>query len=342
MIERSDIIAARARIGDHVRRTPVLSLSPSTFEGLPGALCFKLESCQVTGSFKPRGVFSRVLSEPILPASGLVAASGGNHALAVAFAASALRVPCHVFLPAIAPAAKRERLRVLRAEVTIVGDVFAEALAAAEAHARATGALAIHPFDHPAVVAGQGTLAAEWEEQQPDLDTVLVAVGGGGLIGGIAAWHAGRRRIVAVEPDGAPSLARARAHGGPVDIETGGLAADSLGCRRVGEIGFGLAQRYVEQALVVSEAAIRRAQTWLWEEIRIVAEPGGAVALAALLDGAYVATPGEKIGVVLCGGNMDPAALPPNRGRAESFPAISRPGRPLEPSGRVPRVDGLS
>jgi len=158
-------------------------------------------------------------------------------------------------------------------------------------------------------VAGQGTLAAELEDQVPDLDTVLVAVGGGGLIGGIAAWYAGRVRVVAVEPEGSPSLARAREEGCPVDIQTGGLAADSLGCRRVGELGFGLAQRFVEQALVVTEEAIRRAQSLLWEEIRIIAEPGGAVALAALLDGSYVPAPGEQVGVVVCGGNTDPAAL---------------------------------
>jgi len=309
MIERSHIIAAHHRIAGHVRRTPVLSLSPGTFDGLPGAVSFKLESCQVTGSFKPRGVFSRVLSEPTLPPSGLVAASGGNHALAVAFAARALGLRCEVFLPSIAPAMKRERLHGLGAEVTVVGNVFAEALAAADARARQTGALSVHPFDHPAVVAGQGTLAAEWEDQQPDLDTVLVAVGGGGLVGGIAAWYAGRVRIVAVEPEGSPSLARARANGAPLDIETGGLAADSLGCRRVGELGFCLAQQYVAESLVVSDAAIRRAQAWLWEEIRIVAEPGGAVALAALLDGSYVAAAGEKVGVLLCGGNTDPATL---------------------------------
>ncbi len=309
MIGRAEIEAARRRIAGRVRRTPVLSLPEGALARLPGALSFKLENCQITGSFKPRGVFNRVLSEPSLPRSGLIAASGGNHALAVAFAARALRLPCEVFLPSIAPAIKREQLRSLGAKVTVVGDVFAEALEASDARAQDTGALSVHAFDHPAVVAGQGTLAAELEDQVPDLDTVLVAVGGGGLIGGIAAWYEGRVRVVAVEPEGSPSLARAREEGCPVDIQTGGLAADSLGCRRVGELGFGLAQRFVEQALVVNEEAIRRAQSLLWEEIRIIAEPGGAVALAALLDGSYAPARGERVGVIVCGGNTDPAAL---------------------------------
>ncbi len=309
MIGRAEIEAARRRIAGRVRRTPVLSLPEGALARLPGALSFKLENCQITGSFKPRGVFNRVLSEPSLPRSGLVAASGGNHALAVAFAARALGLPCEVFLPSIAPAIKREQLRSLGAKVTVVGDVFAEALEASDARAQDTGALSVHAFDHPAVVAGQGTLAAELEDQVPDLDTVLVAVGGGGLIGGIAAWYEGRVRVVAVEPEGSPSLARAREEGCPVDIQTGGLAADSLGCRRVGELGFGLAQRFVEQALVVNEEAIRRAQSLLWEEIRIIAEPGGAVALAALLDGSYAPARGERVGVIVCGGNTDPAAL---------------------------------
>lgn len=310
MIGQPEIIAARERIGAQVRRTPVLTLPAGAFAGLPGTLTFKLENCQVTGSFKPRGVFSRVLSEPSLPKAGLVAASGGNHGAAVAYAARSLALPCEVFLPSIAPAIKREQLRSLGARVTIAGDVFAESLQAAEARAAESGALSIHAFDDPAVVAGQGTLAAEFEEQAPDLDTLLVAVGGGGFIGGIAAWYAGRARIVAVEPEGSPSLSRAREAGEPVDIVTGGLAADSLGCRRVGQIGFAIAQRFVESALVVPESAIRRAQRLLWDELRVIAEPGGAVALAALLDGSYVPAPNERVGLIVCGGNTDPAALP--------------------------------
>lgn len=309
MIGRAEIEAARRRIVGRVRRTPVLSLSEGALARLPGVLSFKLENCQVTGSFKPRGVFNRVLSEPSLPRLGLVAASGGNHAAAVAFAARSLGLPCEVFLPSIAPAIKREQLRNLGARVTVVGNVFAEALEASDARAQDIGALSVHAFDHPAVVAGQGTVAAEFEDQVPDLDTVLVAVGGGGLIGGIAAWYAGRVRIIAVEPEGSPSLTQARQEGRPVDIQTGGLAADSLGCRRVGVLGFNLAQRFVERSLVVPEEAIRRAQRLLWEEFRTVAEPGGAVALAALLDGSYAPALGERVGVIVCGGNTDPASL---------------------------------
>ena len=254
-------------------------------------------------------MFSRVLSEPSLPGAGLVAASGGNHGAAVAYAARALGLPCEVFLPSIAPAMKREQLRSLGAKVTVVGDVFAEALEASDARAQDTGALSVHAFDHPAVVAGQGTLAAELEEQAPDLDTLLVAVGGGGFIGGIAAWYAGQIRVIAVEAEGSPSLARAREAGRPIDIATGGLAADSLGCRRVGEIGFAITQRLVEHSFVVSEGAIRRAQRLLWDELRVIAEPGGAVALAALVEGSYVPAPGERVGVIVCGGNTDPAAV---------------------------------
>lgn len=309
MISRDDIETARGRIAGRVRVTPVLSLTEGALASVPAALSFKLECCQVTGSFKPRGVFSRVLLEESLPSSGLVAASGGNHAVAVAYVARSLRVPCEVFLPSVAPAIKRKQLRSLGATVTVVGDVFAEALEASDARALAIGALSVHPFDHPAVVAGQGTVAAEFEEQTPDLDTVLVAVGGGGLIGGIAAWYAGRVCVIAVEPQGSPSLARARQEGRPVDIQTGGLAADSLGCRRVGTIGFNLAQRFVEQALVVPEEAIRRAQSLLWEDLRIIAEPGGAVAFAALLDGFYVPARGERVGIIVCGGNTDPASM---------------------------------
>ena len=306
MIGRAEVEAARERIAGRVRWTPVLSLPEGAFARLPGALTFKLENCQVTGSFKPRGVFSRVLSVPSLPQAGLVAASGGNHGAAVAYAARALGLPREVFLPSIAPAIKREQLRSLGAEVTVVGDVFAEA---SDARAQETGALSVHAFDHPAVVAGQGTLAAELEEQAPDLDTLLVAVGGGGFISGFAAWYAGRIRVVAVEAEGSPSLARARKAGRPVDIATGGLAADSLGCRRVGEIGFAITQRFVEHSFVVSEGAIRRAQRLLWDELRVIAEPGGAVAFAALVEGSYVPAPGERVGVIVCGGNTDPAAV---------------------------------
>ena len=307
MIDRNDIELAAARIEPYVRRTPTVTLRASTLADLPGILTFKLENLQVTGSFKPRGAFNRVLSEPSLPAAGLVAASGGNHGLAVAYVARSLGVPCDIFLPSIAPKIKRDQLHALGARVTIEGEVFAEALYAAEELSRRTGALAIHPFNHPHVIQGQGTLARELEAQAPDLETLLVAVGGGGFIGGIAAWYGGRVRVVGVEPVGSPSLALAIEAGRPVDIATGGLAADSLGCRSVGELGFEIAQRFAVPSLVVSEDAIRAAQHLLWQEMRIIAEPGGAVALAALVQGLYVPAADERIGVVICGGNANPA-----------------------------------
>jgi threonine dehydratase len=309
MVERTDIERARTRIARYIRRTPVLT-APIEVGTTRSDLTFKLESLQVTGSFKPRGALNRILSHPALPAAGLVAASGGNHGLAVAYAAQRLGLPCEIFLPTIAPEIKRAQLAALGAQVTIVGDVFVESLAAAEARAESTGALAVHAFDHPDTVAGQGTIAAELEEQAPDLDTVLVAVGGGGFIGGIATWYGSDARVIAVEPEGSPTLARAREAGQAVDIATGGLAADSLGCRRIGEIGFEITQRLVPAALVVSEGAIREAQRWLWTELRVVAEPGGAVALAAIIEGAYAPGPDEAVGIFVCGGNTSPTDLP--------------------------------
>lgn len=309
MVSRDDIEQARRRIAGHVRRTPIVSASIATRDG-PADLTFKLENLQVTGSFKPRGTFNRVLSQTALPDAGLIAASGGNHGLAVAHAAKTLGVPCEIFLPTIAPEMKRAQLAALGAKVTIAGDVFADSLAAAEARAAETGALSVSAFEHPDVVAGQGTIAAELEDQAPDLDAVLVAVGGGGFIGGISAWYGGRTRVVAVEPEGSPTFFRARKAGHPVDIATGGLAADSLGCRRIGAIGFELAQHYVAKSLIVSEAAIREAQRLLWNELRVVAEPGGAVALAAIVEGVYRPTRDEKVGIFVCGGNIHPGELP--------------------------------
>ena len=308
MVNRTDIEQARGRIAGYIRHTPVLA-APTDILNMRRNLTFKLENLQVTGSFKPRGALNRILSHPALPSAGLVAASGGNHGLAVAYAAQGLGLPCEIFLPTIAPQIKRAQIAALGAQVTIVGDVFVESLSAAEVKAELTGALSVHAFDHPDVVAGQGTIAAELEEQAPDLDTVLVAVGGGGFIGGIAAWYGSRTRVIAVEAEGSPTLARAREAGHPIDIATGGLAADSLGCRRVGEIGFEIAQRFVPEALIVSEEAIRDAQRLLWNELRIVAEPGGAVALAAILEGAYKPGRDEAIGIIVCGGNTNPADI---------------------------------
>ncbi len=309
MINLADIERARHRIAGHIRQTPVLAASIDIVGGRR-SVTFKLDNLQVTGSFKARGALNRVLSHPAVPTAGLVAASGGNHGLAVAYAAQRLGLRCEIYLPSIAPQIKRTQLASLGAHVTIVGDAFSESLAAANARAELTGALSVHAFDHPDVVAGQGTVAAEFEEQAPELDTVLVAVGGGGLIGGIAAWYGARTRVIAVEAEGSPTLARARAAGHPVDVVTGGLAADSLGARRIGDIGFEIAQRFVPEALIVSEGAIRQAQRLLWHELRTVAEPGGAVALAALIDGVYQPRPDEAVGVLVCGGNTSPADLP--------------------------------
>jgi threonine dehydratase len=307
MIGREQIEQAASRIAPHVRRTPTMTLPEAAIPGLRGILSFKLENLQVTGSFKVRGAFNRVLSEQSLPAAGLVAASGGNHGLAVAQVARTLGLPCEIFLPSIAPKIKRDQLHALGARVVIEGDVFAVASRAAEERARKTKALAVHPFDHAQVICGQGTLAMELEAQVPDLDTVLVAVGGGGFIAGIATWYDRRVRVIGVEPVGSPSLARALDAGRPVDISTGGLAADSLGCRRVGELGFAIAQRLAVPSLVVSEDAIRAAQRLMWREMRTVVEPGGAVALAAIVQQLYVPAAGERVGIVVCGGNADPA-----------------------------------
>ena len=308
MIGRAEIEAAAARIAGHARVTPVLELA-ATDLGLTGEpLTLKLEHLQGSGSFKLRGAFNRLLSHPV-PPSGVIAASGGNHGAAVAYAARALGHPAEVFVPEISSAAKVGRLRAYGAQVTVTGATYAEALLAAELRAAETGALFAYAYEHPDTLAGQGTLARELEAQAPDLDTVLVAVGGGGLIGGVAAWYTGRVQVVAVEPEGCPGLYTALQAGQPVDAPVGGLAADALGARRVGELAFELAREYVAQSVLVPDAAIREAQGRLWDAARIAAEPGGATALAALLAGAYMPAPGERVGVIVCGANMDLGTL---------------------------------
>ena len=287
------IAATHARIASHVRKTPVLDL---------GDLTLKLELMQHAGSFKTRGAFSNLLGRAIPPA-GVVAASGGNHGAAVAFAAQTLGIPCRIFVPEISSPAKVARIRACGAELTIGGDRYADALAASEAWADESGAMRVHAFDQVETMLGTGTLAKELEEQIDAFDTVLVAVGGGGLIGGIAAWFAGRKRVIGVEPEGAPTLERALAAGGPVDAPTGSIAADSLAPRRIGELVFPIAQRYVERAVLVSDDDIRAAQASLWERARIVAEPGGATAYAAQLSGKYRPSDGERVVAVISGGN---------------------------------------
>ena len=301
-ITRERIAATEVAIRRFVRRTPLLRADGADFGLAPGSLTFKLEMLQHSGSFKARGAFANLLlRDP--PAIGVVAASGGNHGAAVAYAAQRLGVPATIFLPEITSPAKLERIRNYGAHLVIAGSRYADALAASEAHVAATGAMAIHAFDQTETLLGQGTVGLELEQDAPDIDTLLVAVGGGGLIGGVAAWYAGRIRIVAVEPEAAPTLHAARAAGRPVDAPAGGIAADSLAPRRVGELMFSIARAHVADVVLVSDDAIRRAQAALWSGLRVVAEPGGAAAFAALLCGRYRPSPGERVAVLICGAN---------------------------------------
>ena len=271
--------------------------------GLPAfPLTLKLELFQHAGSFKTRGAFTNLLTRAI-PAAGVVAASGGNHGAAVAYAAMRLGVPAHIFVPTVSSPAKISRIRGYGADLVVGGDRYADALAASQAFAARSGALPVHAFDQEETLLGQGTIGLELARQAPDLETLLVAVGGGGLIGGIAAWSAGTPRVIGVEPEGAPTLTAALAAGKPVDAEAGGIAADSLAPRRVGELMFPIARAHIARVVLVPDAAIRRAQEALWEGLRLVAEPGGAAAFSALLASAYVPVPGERVGILVSGGN---------------------------------------
>lgn len=301
-IDREAIAEAEARIRPHVRRTPVMTVAAEDL-GLDGRpLTFKLEFLQHTGSFKPRGAFTNLVGRAVPPA-GVVAASGGNHGAAVAFAARRLGVPARIFVPSIASAAKIDRIRSYGADLVVGGDRYADALAASEAWTAESGALPVHAYDAPGTLIGQGTVGLELEAQAPDLDTLLVAVGGGGLIGGIAAWFAGRLAVVGVEPELAPTLTAALEAGRPVDAPAGGIAADSLAPRQVGALMFPIAARHVARTVLVADEAIRDAQRALWDGLRIVSEPGGAAAVAALLSGRYRPAPDERVGVLLCGAN---------------------------------------
>jgi threonine dehydratase len=307
-VTRFDVETAAERIAPHVRRTPVMELEPGAF-GIAGAsLTLKLELLQHTGSFKPRGAFNRILTADI-DESGVLAASGGNFGLAAAYAASRLGHQAEIFVPSTSPVMKIDLIRSYGATVHVVDGYYADAYAACEERAWETGAAFLHPYDQPAVVAGQGTLARELDEQAPVLDTVLVAVGGGGLIGGIAAWFASTTKVVGVEPVSCPTLHSALAAGEPVDVEVGGVAADALGARRVGEIGFAIAQVHVDHVVLVDDEAIVEARRRLWDDAKVLAEPGAAAPAAALLAGAYVPSPAERIALVICGGNADPATL---------------------------------
>jgi threonine dehydratase len=308
MISKTEIQEAAQRIAGHVRLTPLLMMEENAF-GMDAQIYLKLESLQHTGSFKPRGAFNCILSSSI-PAVGVIAASGGNHGAAVAYAAQKLGIPAEVFVPAISPPNKVERLRQYGAKVNVIGSAYAEALAASQQRAAETGALSIHAYDDSRVLAGQGTLGMELEEQISGLDTLLIAVGGGGLIGGVAAWYQSRVRLIGVEPELAPSLFEALEAGKPVDVEVSGVAADSLGARRIGELMFPIAQKHVERVVLVKDDHIREAQKTLWRKLRMIAEPGGAAALAALLSGSYKPAAGERVAVVLCGGNAELSSIP--------------------------------
>jgi threonine dehydratase len=308
MITNTAIQDASQRIAPHIHRTPVMALEPGAF-GIDASLFLKLESLQHTGSFKPRGAFNCILSSSV-PEAGVIAASGGNHGAAVAFAAHKLGYRAEIFVPTISPSNKVERLRSYGAEVRVTGRDYAEALAASQERAAKTGALVVHAYDDARVLAGQGTLGMELEEQEPGLDSLLIAVGGGGLIGGVACWYQDRVRVVSVEPERAPSLAKALAAGRIVEVEVSGVAADSLGARRVGELMFPIARKFVSRALLVNDEQIIHAQRTLWQKLRLIAEPGGATALAALLSGAYRPAAGERVGVVICGANAELTGFP--------------------------------
>ncbi len=307
MPTQDEIRAAAERIAPHVRRTPVIRLSPAE-TGLEHPLALKLEQLQVTGSFKPRGAFNRILSAQV-PAAGVVAASGGNHGLAVAHAAQVLRIKAEIFVPEITPEAKRARIAATGATLTVGGAAYDEARVASEARAAETGALVVHAYDQPEVLAGQGTVGLEFEADAPELTHVVVAAGGGGLYGGIASWYRDRATMVIVEPEECPTLFLAGMTGQPMDVPSGGIAADSLGARRAGALAFGIMMAQGARSVVLQDEAIRRAQRWLWDRLRLVAEPGGATALAAVLTGAFAPPKGARIGVVVCGANCDPGSV---------------------------------
>ncbi len=305
------IEAARARISPYVRRTPIISTRPGEL-GLRHGVALKLELLQYTGSFKARGAFNRILSaaeSDSIPDVGLVAASGGNHGAAVAYAAQRLGHEAEIFVPSSSPQMKRDRISSFGAIVHVVEGLYDDAQAAATAHQAQTGGLMVHPYENIHVVAGQGTMAAELDTQLDSYDTLLVASGGGGFTAGQAAWVRDTRKVVNAEPTTSNCLQAALAAGEIVDVEVSGIASDSLGARRIGAVAWESVRRYVDLAVTVDDSEIRAAQRALWNELRLIAEPGGATALAALRSGAYVPERGERVVVVICGANCDPATV---------------------------------
>jgi threonine dehydratase len=299
VLTRDDIHRAYDTIRPYLRRTPVIELD------LAGPVTLKLEQLQCAGSFKARGAFTNLLLRDVPPV-GVAAATGGNHA--DADAAHRLGIPARVFVPTVSSPAKIERISQL-ADLVVEGDRYADALEAAERWIATSGAMSVHAYDHRETIRGQATLALELDEQAGPLDTVLVPVGGGGLISGVAAYFAGATRVIGVEPDGAPTLARARAAGEPVDAPAGSIAVDALAPRRVGDLVFPITQAYVEDVVLVDDDAIRGAQRTLWQTARIAAEPAASVGVAALLSGAYKPAQGERVAVVISGANMPPSQL---------------------------------
>lgn len=306
-VGRAEIRAARERIAPYVRSTPVVEPGAGAF-GVDASLALKLELLQHTGSFKPRGAFNKMLATRV-PEAGVIAASGGNFGLAVAYAARVLGHRAEIFVPDTSPPAKIDRVREQGADVRVISGYYDEASSAARARAAGTDALWMHPFDQPEVVAGGGTVGLEIEAQVPEADTVLVAIGGGGLIAGIATWFRGEARVVGVEPESCPTMHAAFEAGEPTDVAVGGIAADSLGPRRAGDIAFDIARALVDRVVLVPDDAIREAQRLLWRDLHVVAEPGGAASMAALLAGAYRPEPEERVVVLLCGANADPATV---------------------------------
>lgn len=315
MISADEIRAAHGVIQPYIRRTPIVQVDAADLGVSAAPLVLKLELLQHAGSFKARGAFTSLLTRKI-PSAGVVAASGGNHGAAVAYAAMKLKIPAKIFVPSIASPAKIQQIIDYGAQLVIGGERYADALAASEAWVCESGALPIHAFDQRETMLGQGTVGLELEDQSR-ITTLMVAVGGGGLIAGLAAWYGGRIKIVAVEPVKAPTLARALEAGCPVDAEAGGIAAESLAPRRVGELVFPIIRRYVDTSVLVSDEAILDAQRLLWTTLRVVAEPGGAAALAALTSGQYVPSSDERVGVLICGGNT----------AVVNFKSSGRPGR---------------
>ena len=306
---QNDIRSAYARIKHYVRRTPVIRVSAADFGvTLDTPLTLKLEFLQHSGSFKPRGAFNNLLSRTV-PAAGVAAASGGNHGAAVAYAAQQLKHKATIFVPDVSSPVKIARIKSYGADARVGGARYADALERCEAFIAQSGALSVHAYDAPETIAGQGTVGLEWQEDAPELDTVLVAVGGGGLIAGIAAWHGKTVKVVGVEPEGSRALHASLEAGRPVDVAVESVAADSLGARNTGQLVYDIAKANVDHVALVPDAAIVEAQRLLWDRLRVAAEPGGAAALGALISGRYKPKAGEKVGVLLCGANVELSKL---------------------------------